>query len=112
LQSGEEITPALLKAIEESRIAIVVLSPNYASSSFCLDELVHVLHCIKGNNRFVLPVFFKVDPSDVRHLKNSFGEAMDKHEKRYKDDMNKKVDKWKKALPQVANLSGYHFKDG
>ncbi|KAL4317280.1 hypothetical protein AHAS_Ahas15G0369300 [Arachis hypogaea] len=60
LQSGEEITPALLKAIQESRIAIVVLSPNYASSSFCLDELVHVLHCIKGNHRLVLPVFYEI----------------------------------------------------
>ncbi|XP_057761680.1 TMV resistance protein N-like isoform X3 [Arachis stenosperma] len=112
LQSGEEITPALLKAIQESRIAIVVLSPNYAASSFCLDELVHVLHCIKGNHRLVLPVFYEVDPSDVRHLKNSFGEAIDKHEKRYKDDMNNKVDTWEKALHQVANLSGYHFKYG
>jgi len=38
LQSGEEITPALQKAIEESRIAIVVLSQNYASSSFCMNS--------------------------------------------------------------------------
>jgi len=45
LQSGEEITPALQKSIEESRIAIVVLSQNYASSSFCLDELATILHC-------------------------------------------------------------------
>ncbi|KAL4336811.1 hypothetical protein AHAS_Ahas12G0047500 [Arachis hypogaea] len=37
-------------------------------------------------------------------------EAIAKHEKRYKDDMNNKVDKWKEALHQVANLSGYHFK--
>ncbi|MED6224757.1 hypothetical protein PIB30_087253, partial [Stylosanthes scabra] len=107
LQSGEEITPALLKAIEESRIAIIVLSPNYAYSSFCLKELVHILDCIKGNSRLVLPIFYEVDPSDVRHLKESFGEAMAKHEKRYN-----KVDKWKKALHQLANFSGYHFKHG
>ncbi|KAL1356318.1 hypothetical protein HN51_008327 [Arachis hypogaea] len=112
LQRGHEITPSLLKAIEESRIAIIVLSPNYASSSFCLDELVHILHCIKGNDRLVLPVFYEVDPSDVRHQRNSFGEAIAKHEKRYKYDMSNKVDKWKQALQQVANLSGYHFKHG
>ncbi|MED6107802.1 hypothetical protein PIB30_017692 [Stylosanthes scabra] len=111
LQKGDEITPSLLRSIQESRIAIIVLSPNYASSSFCLDELVHILHYIKGNNRLVLPVFYKVDPSDVRHLKKSFGEAMAKHEERFKNDMNK-VHKWKKALHQIANLSGYHFKDG
>ncbi|XP_029148854.2 disease resistance protein Roq1-like [Arachis hypogaea] len=112
LQRGDEITPSLLTTIEESRIAIIVLSPNYASSSFCLDELVHILHCIKGNNRLVFPVFYEVDPSDVRHLNNSFGEAIAKHEKRYKYDMNNKVDKWKQALQQVANFSGDHFKHG
>ncbi|XLU58796.1 hypothetical protein S245_053444, partial [Arachis hypogaea] len=53
-----------------------------------------------------------VDPSDVRRLKNSFGEAIAKHENRYKDHMNNKVDTWKKALKEVANLSGYHFEDG
>ncbi|KAL4317282.1 hypothetical protein AHAS_Ahas15G0369500 [Arachis hypogaea] len=84
LQRGDEITPSLLKAIQESRIAIIVLSPNYASSSFCLDELVHILHCIKGNHRLVLPVFYEADPSDVRHQRNSFGEAMAKHEEKFK----------------------------
>ncbi|MED6203785.1 hypothetical protein PIB30_002548 [Stylosanthes scabra] len=111
IQSGDEITPTLVTAIQESRIAIIVLSPHYAASSFCLNELAEILRCIKGNNRWVVPVFFEVDPCDVRHLRNSFGEAMAKHEKRYKDDMNK-VQKWKEALYQVANLSGYHFKQG
>ncbi|XLR24705.1 hypothetical protein HN51_071222 [Arachis hypogaea] len=74
-------------------------------------ELVHILHCIKRNNRFVLPVSFNVDPSDIRHLKNSFGEVMTKLENKYKNVMNK-VDTWKKALKEVASLSGHHFKDG
>ncbi|MED6181139.1 hypothetical protein PIB30_016664 [Stylosanthes scabra] len=111
LQKGEEITPSLFSSIQESRIGIIVLSPNYASSSFCLDELVEVLRCIKGNNRLVLPVFYKVHPSDVRHQRNCFREAMAKHKKRFKNDFNK-LHKWKEALHQVANLSGYHFKDG
>ncbi|MED6203787.1 hypothetical protein PIB30_002550 [Stylosanthes scabra] len=111
IETGDEITPTLVRSIQESRIAIVVLSANYVSSSFCLDELIEILSCIKGNNRLVMPVFFEVDPCDVRHQRNKFKEAVDKHEKRYKDDMNK-VKNWKKALHQVANLSGYHFKPG
>ncbi|KAK7291277.1 hypothetical protein RIF29_06285 [Crotalaria pallida] len=110
LQSGDEITPSLMKAIQDSRIAIVVLSKNYASSSFCLDELSTILDCVKGNGRLVLPVFFDVDPSHVRHHQSgTYGEALAKHEKRFKDNMQR-LQNWKMALKQVANLSGFHFK--
>jgi len=110
LQSGEEITAALVKAIEESRIAIVVLSHNYASSSFCLDELATILHC-QRKGLLVIPVFYKVDPSYVRHQKGSYEEALAKHQKRFKAQ-KEKLHKWKMALRQVADFSGYHFKDG
>ncbi|KAG6628002.1 hypothetical protein CIPAW_15G169200 [Carya illinoinensis] len=36
LRRGEEISPALCKAIEESRISITIFSKNYASSTWCL----------------------------------------------------------------------------
>eukprot|EP00256_Glycine_max_P046664 XP_006599693.1 TMV resistance protein N isoform X1 [Glycine max] len=110
LPRGDEITPALSKAIQESRIAITVLSQNYASSSFCLDELVTVLLC-KRKGLLVIPVFYNVDPSDVRQQKGSYGEAMAKHQKRFKAK-KEKLQKWRMALHQVADLSGYHFKDG
>ncbi|KAG4380646.1 hypothetical protein GLYMA_16G214585v4 [Glycine max] len=110
LHSGDEITPALSNAIQESRIAITVLSQNYASSSFCLDELVTILHC-KSEGLLVIPVFYKVDPSDVRHQKGSYREAMAKHQKGFKAK-KEKLQKWRMALHQVADLSGYHFKDG
>ena len=42
LKRGEPISPELLKAIEESMFAIVILSKNYASSTWCLDELVKI----------------------------------------------------------------------
>ena len=104
LERGEEITPSLVKAIQESRIAIIVLSTDYASSTFCLNELVKITECVK----LVWPVFYYVDPSDIRHQNGSFGKAMAKHEERFKDDMDR-VQKWRMALRQVANLSGYHF---
>ena len=47
LKSGEEILPALVKAIEDSQISIIVLSKNYASSRWCLDELTKILDCRK-----------------------------------------------------------------
>ncbi|XP_057446544.1 disease resistance protein RUN1-like isoform X5 [Lotus japonicus] len=116
LKRGDEITPALIKAIQESRIAIPIFSVNYASSSFCLDELVTIMECVKAKGRLVLPVFYDVDPSHVRHQSGTYAEAMDKHEKRFKDSKEKlkdnmeRLQKWKMALNQAANLSGSHYK--
>jgi hypothetical protein len=72
-----------LKNIEDSRIAIIVFSENYASFSFGLDELVHVIHYFKAKSRLVLPIFYGTKPSHVRHQNNSYGEALAKHEKRF-----------------------------
>jgi hypothetical protein len=85
LQRGNEITPSLLEAIEDSRISVVVLSENYASSSFCLNELVKIIDCIEGKGRLVCPIFYHVDPSDVRKQTGSYGEALALHEERFDD---------------------------
>ena len=48
LPRGEQISDELLKTIESSMISIIVFSKNYASSSWCLDELVKILECKKN----------------------------------------------------------------
>ncbi|KAK2398539.1 disease resistance protein RPV1 [Trifolium repens] len=111
LHKGDQITPSLLKAIQNSRIAIVVLSKNYASSSFCLQELCKIIDCVTENGVLVWPVFYDVEPSNVRKLSGSFGEAMAEHEVRYSGEIDR-LEKWKKALNQVANLAGFHYKKG
>ncbi|KAG2668208.1 hypothetical protein I3760_15G149500 [Carya illinoinensis] len=66
LERGEEIS-ALSKAIEGSMISIIVLSRNYAESRWCLDELLKILDCKETMKKIVLPIFYDVDPSEVRH---------------------------------------------
>ncbi|GAU49875.1 hypothetical protein TSUD_366310 [Trifolium subterraneum] len=52
IEIGTQIRVKILKAIEDSKIFIPVLSENYASSSACLDELVKILEEFeKGNGR-------------------------------------------------------------
>ncbi|KAF3944660.1 hypothetical protein CMV_028903 [Castanea mollissima] len=107
LQRGEEISLRLLKIIESSRISIIVFSENYAFSTWCLDELVKIVEC-KKKDQLVRPVFYNVVPSEVRNQKGKFGEALSKHEKNLKD--NKKVQSWREALYEAANISGWHYK--
>ncbi|XP_020425990.1 TMV resistance protein N isoform X2 [Prunus persica] len=109
LQKGMAISPQLLTAIEESRFTLIVLSRNYASSTWCLDELVKILECME-ETKTVLPIFYDVDPSDVRKQTGTVAEAFIKHEERFVDDA-KKVRKWRAALKKVANLSGWNSKD-
>ncbi|KAG7944050.1 hypothetical protein I3843_15G078200 [Carya illinoinensis] len=108
LERGKEISPALLKAIEESRILIIVFSKNYASSMWCLEELMKILECREMKQQIVLPVFYKVHPSIVRRQKKNYGEALANYKDKLNDD--RKVDSWKAALKEVANLSGFHLK--
>ncbi|KAE9588313.1 putative TIR domain, winged helix-turn-helix DNA-binding domain-containing protein [Lupinus albus] len=111
LRIGEEISPSLLKAIENSRIAIIIFSKNYASSTWCLDELLSIMECKKHKGQVVCSVFYNVNPSDVRHQKGSYEEAFVMLEERFKGNMEK-VQKWRSALHEAANLSGWHFSNG
>jgi hypothetical protein len=44
---------SLLKAIEESKLYVIVFSENYASSKWCLDELVKILESKEMNGQTV-----------------------------------------------------------
>ncbi|CAN6722888.1 unnamed protein product [Malus baccata var. baccata] len=96
LQKGEEIGPALLEAIEKSTHSVIIFSQNYASSTWCLDELM------------VIPVFYDINPSDVRKQHGSYAVAFAQLENRFKDNIDK-VRKWRDALTTAGNLSGFDY---
>ncbi|KAL8268496.1 hypothetical protein R6Q59_002294 [Mikania micrantha] len=123
LQKGKHITDELLKSIEDSRFSLIVFSKKYASSSWCLDELVKIMECQKKttDQSTVFPVFYDVEPTEVRHQSGSVGEAFAKHTivtRKYTRTIkevlarhtSKKIGKWRKALKDAANLSGWEVK--
>ncbi|RVX07087.1 TMV resistance protein N [Vitis vinifera] len=100
---GEEVASALFKAIEKSRCILVVLSKYFAHSRWCLDELVKIMECRNQNGKVILPVFYHVDPSDVRKEEGWYGEALAQHESR--NIFGHKTQRWRAALREVGNLS-------
>ncbi|XP_062079252.1 disease resistance protein Roq1-like [Humulus lupulus] len=105
LERGDQISKALLHAIDDSRFSLVIFSKNYASSSWCLDELVHIIKRMEKKKQIVLPVFYHVDPSDVRSQKGSYADAFVKRKKSYSDSI---IQQWRRALTTASNLSGWH----
>ncbi|KAK9058345.1 hypothetical protein SSX86_023186 [Deinandra increscens subsp. villosa] len=120
IETGEQLKPELESAIQSSRASIIVLSKNYASSTWCLDELVLILEQKTKFNQIVIPIFYDVEPTHVRKQQSSFGEAMEKHKKRMetesdadkRTELAEKMESWKRALTQVADLKGKDAKDG
>ncbi|XP_018453994.2 disease resistance protein RML1B-like [Raphanus sativus] len=100
------IAPSLTEAIKESRISIVILSKNYASSSWCLNELVEILERKKAMGQIVMTIFYGVDPSDVRKQTGEFGIAFNETCASKTDEERQK---WSKALNEVGNIAGEDF---
>lgn len=112
LDIGQPISSKLMEAILVSRILLVVISRNYASLTWCLDELTAIVECMEDRGQRVFPIFYDVDPCDVRKQTGWFEQAFVVHEERFKDDSEKeKMQKWRAALTRVANLSGFHLQN-
>ncbi|KAF7851314.1 hypothetical protein BT93_L4094 [Corymbia citriodora subsp. variegata] len=111
LQRGKCIKPEILRAIEQSRLVLVIFSENYASSTWCLEEIAKAVECKDISEGSVIPIFYKVNPSDIRKLRGNFGRNFAETEKTYTGDKGV-INRWKDALTKVAELAGRHLKDG
>ncbi|ANM67383.1 Disease resistance protein (TIR-NBS-LRR class) family [Arabidopsis thaliana] len=101
IERGNSIGTELIQAIKDSRIAVVVFSKKYSSSSWCLNELVEIVNC----KEIVIPVFYDLDPSDVRKQEGEFGESF---KETCKNRTDYEIQRWGQALTNVANIAGYH----
>ncbi|KAK2407429.1 disease resistance protein RUN1 [Trifolium repens] len=60
----------------------------------------------KGNGRWVFPVFYYVNISDVKNQTGSYGQALDVHKNRVTPE---RLEKWINALTSVADFRGCHI---
>jgi hypothetical protein len=103
LTRGDDISHSLVQAIEGSFISLIIFSENYASSRWCLKELEKIIECKENCGQIIIPVFYGVDPTNVRHQKKSYENAFAELEKKYNLS---EVQIWRRALKISANLSG------
>ncbi|WZY83372.1 hypothetical protein YC2023_029756 [Brassica napus] len=102
IERSRSLDPELKQAIKDSRIAVVIFSQNYASSSWCLNELLEIVKC----GQMVIPVFYRLDPSHVRKQTGEFGKIFEETCKNQKEEVI--IIQWRRALTDVANTLGYH----
>ncbi|CAI0626345.1 unnamed protein product [Linum tenue] len=106
LRKGETIAPSLIQAIRESKIHIPILSQSYASSRWCLQELVQMVKCLKREKgHVILPIFYFIDPRDVRHQEGPFKEAFELHSQKFDPET---IREWKDVLQEVGQMKGWH----
>ncbi|XP_070677591.1 disease resistance protein RPV1-like isoform X2 [Malus domestica] len=110
LKKGEDLKTKFVRAIQGSKISIIVFSRQYANSGWCLEELVKIMECRKTLGQLVLPIFYDVDPSHVRKQTDSFGklflELIDENKvERWKEE------RWRTALTEASNLSGWDLRN-
>ncbi|KAI8531540.1 hypothetical protein RHMOL_Rhmol11G0144500 [Rhododendron molle] len=99
IERGEPIKSELQKAIGDSKIFVIVLSKNYAKSTACMFELQMILEQWKKSDHFILPVFYEVDPLEVKK------QAKHLHFRK-KEVTHEKVKGWSAALEEVAGMAG------
>ncbi|KAF8034760.1 hypothetical protein BT93_C0926 [Corymbia citriodora subsp. variegata] len=76
---GDEIGHEIYQAIDDSKICIPIFSTGYASSRWCLRELEHMMKRRKSHQLEVMPIFYDVEPSDVKLETGGYKDALTLH---------------------------------
>ncbi|CAH8278240.1 unnamed protein product [Arabidopsis lyrata] len=111
---GEDLEN-LFKRIEESEIALAILSSKYTESQWCLDELVKIMECSsKGEGckkLWVIPIFYKLDTSIVKGLDGDFGVNLWKLWTKPGGVRDDRIVKWNAALQDARNKTALILKE-
>nr|XP_043609010.1 disease resistance protein RUN1-like isoform X2 [Erigeron canadensis] len=111
IETGDDLKPELQNAIKSSRASVIVLSKNYATSTWCLDELALILEQRLISNHIVIPIWYHVE-------RNSLRDVMEKHRERIEAEaklmgetqLAQKMEAWNKALKELAKIKGMDAK--
>lgn len=92
--SGGSDPSAVDRAIRLSKVAVVVISENFAASPWCVESLLKIMEFHQsGSLAALIPVFYKIDPSDVKIQTLNRGESLSS------------------ALCQLVDIPGSHYSE-
>jgi len=91
------------------RVAIVVFTKTYSQSAWCLHQLQLIIQWHQTYSRNVLPVYYEIEPSDVRLQKGHFGKAFKATAQQTfsGQQLEHAMSRWSQALTKAANFYGY-----
>ncbi|XP_057860110.2 uncharacterized protein LOC131068847 [Cryptomeria japonica] len=104
IQAGENVPKSIEEAIQSASVHVVIFSPNYVQSVWCLKELQLILK----TGADVIPVFCGIQPSELR-MKDEQGvyaRTFHKHTGRFDSHV---LEEWKKSLCEASYIKGYIF---
>lgn len=105
IQYGECIGSKIKEAIKRSDICVPIFSQDFASSPACLMEVTQMVE----SHKEIHPIFFFVEPCDVRHQRGTYGKSFAKHKSKnsYPEST---IKKWEDSLNEIAHKKGLEFK--
>ncbi|XP_024008019.1 toll/interleukin-1 receptor-like protein [Eutrema salsugineum] len=103
---SHELGPSLVEAMEDSVAFIVVLSPDYAKSHGCLEELAKLCDLKSSLAHRMLPIFYEVEPWHFRK-QSPFEKDFEEHSKRFGEE---EIQRWRGAMNLVGNISGFVYR--
>ncbi|KAL3730501.1 hypothetical protein ACJRO7_027503 [Eucalyptus globulus] len=116
LRPGERICGNLLQAINVSKLYIPIFSKNYASSHWCLRKLAKMVENTskfkEDEKKVILPIFYDVNPYDVKLKIMLYGKAISKLKQEMEDQKkfsSKDVETWCQALKEVGGTKGWEL---
>eukprot|EP00253_Pinus_taeda_P034129 PITA_34129 len=112
LQRGHYFAPQIEHAIQSASVHVAILSPRYADSEWCLNELLLML----DSGAPIIPVFYHVTPTEVRRTTGKYGKALDNLARKPTRDPHTgeersrydpiTIENWRNALSRVSGISG------
>ncbi|KAF2558011.1 hypothetical protein F2Q68_00014105 [Brassica cretica] len=105
----DRLDEALIKAhVRDSVAFIVILSPDYAKSRWCLDELAKLCDLRASLGRPILPIFYEVDPWHFRK-QSPFEKGFEEQAKRFGEE---EIERWRGAMNVIGHISSSVYRLG